>query len=101
MSWMRIAGIMIAAIGVLLVISHGNVQSLLTFRFGVVGDLLVLLSAPNWAVFSILSRRGLQKHPASTMMFYVMAVSYTVSSALAGIYVSMSMTFFLLLKTFP
>ena len=48
-------------------------------RASVVGDYLVLLSAPNWAVFSVLSRRGLRAHPAARMMFYVMTSGWLLS----------------------
>ena len=51
-------------------------------QFGAPGDLLILLSAPNWAVFSVLSRRGLKKHPAANMMFNVMAVGWLFTSVL-------------------
>src|SRR5207245_2683165 len=45
------------------------------------GDLLILASAPNWAVFSVLSRRGLATHPAVRMMFYVMLAGWLFVSA--------------------
>jgi drug/metabolite transporter (DMT)-like permease len=44
------------------------------------GDLLVMISAPNWAVFSALSRRGLQRHPVARMMFFVMGFGWLFSS---------------------
>lgn len=72
----RVVGILIAAVGVLLVIGEGDVQLVLSGRFGAPGDLLVFLSAPNWAVFSVLSRQGLRKHPATQMMFYVMLLGW-------------------------
>jgi drug/metabolite transporter (DMT)-like permease len=40
------------------------------------GDFLILISTVNWAVFSTLSRSGLKKHPATLMMFYVMAIGW-------------------------
>jgi drug/metabolite transporter (DMT)-like permease len=72
LGWWRILGIILASIGVLLVVSKGDWHSLVSGRFGVYGDLLILISAPNWAVFSVLSRQGLARHPAARMMFYVM-----------------------------
>jgi drug/metabolite transporter (DMT)-like permease len=72
LGWDRIAGIVIATAGVILVIAHGDVQSVLLGTFGTFGDLLVLISAVNWAVFSVLSRKALQHHPATQMMFFVM-----------------------------
>jgi len=67
-----VAGLSLAAAGVLLIVSKGDWQALAKGSFGAQGDFLILLSALNWAVFSVLSRRGLQKHPATRMMFYVM-----------------------------
>ena len=43
---------------------------------------MVLLSAPNWAVFSVLSRRGLKRHPAARMMFYVMGLGWLFTTPL-------------------
>lgn len=72
MGWLRVGGIAIAALGVLLIVSDGNLTSLFASGFGAKGDLLILISAPNWAVYTILSRRELARHPAARMMFYVM-----------------------------
>lgn len=80
--WMLIAGIMLAAFGVLLVVTKGEWASLAAGRFGAPGDFLVLISAPNWAIFSALSRRELDKHPAARMMFYVMASGWIFTSLL-------------------
>jgi drug/metabolite transporter (DMT)-like permease len=68
----RIFGITIATFGVMLIVSKGNLNTFMNGKFGTVGDFLILISALNWAVFSILSRRGLRAHPAALMMFYVM-----------------------------
>jgi len=51
-------------------------------RLGTVGDLLILASAPNWAVFSTLSRRGLKQHPAARMMLYVMGFGWLFTTVL-------------------
>jgi drug/metabolite transporter (DMT)-like permease len=74
------AGIGLAAVGVLVVVSNGDLTSIFSGKFGTPGDYLIMLSAPNWAVFSTLSRRGLQKHPAARMMLYVMTFGWLFSS---------------------
>ena len=79
---LSLAGIALAAIGVLLVVSKGDLAALAERRFGTVGDFLVLVSAFNWPIFSILSRRGLQQHPATLMLFYVMAIGWLFTSVL-------------------
>ena len=82
LGWMKVSGILLAGLGVLLVVSQGDLSSLLEGRFGTPGDFLILISAPNWAIFSVLSRRGLQSHPAARMMLYVMGFGWLFSSLL-------------------
>ena len=82
LSWLKIGGILLAGLGVLLVVSQGDLSSLAAGRIGTPGDLLILISAPNWAVFSVLSRQGLRKHPAARMMLYVMGLGWLFTSAL-------------------
>ncbi|MBI3243626.1 MAG: DMT family transporter [Chloroflexi bacterium] len=78
----QVIGIGLAAVGVLLVVSNGEAAALVGGRFGTSGDFLILISAVNWAVFSALSRRGLQQHPATRMTFYVMAFGWLFASVL-------------------
>lgn len=82
LGWLKISGIFLAALGVLLVVTDGNTASLSIGKFGAPGDSLILISALNWAVFSVLSRRGLRSHPASLMMFYVMTLGWIFTSIL-------------------
>ena len=82
LNWLQTLGIILAAFGVLLVVTHGNLGSLVSGKFGTPGDILILISAPNWAVFTILSRRGLKTYPAALMMFYVLAFGWMFSSVL-------------------
>jgi drug/metabolite transporter (DMT)-like permease len=82
LGWLQISGILLAALGVLLVVTDGNLESLSLGQFGQPGDILVLISSVNWAVFSVLSRRGLKSHPAARMMFYVMTLGWLFSSIL-------------------
>jgi drug/metabolite transporter (DMT)-like permease len=82
LDWGKTAGILIAFLGVLVVISKGNLGSISIGRFGAPGDILILISAVNWAVFSALSRRGLKSYPASLMMFYVMSFGWLFTSVL-------------------
>jgi drug/metabolite transporter (DMT)-like permease len=80
--WVQAAGITLAAVGVLLVVTRGDLATLSAGAFGSPGDFLVLISALNWAVFSILSRRGLHKFPATLMMFYVMGFGWLFTTLL-------------------
>lgn len=76
LGWLRVGGIALAAMGVILVVSKGDLRSVLSGSFGTPGDWLILISAPNWAVFSTLSRSALRQHPAARMMFFVMALGW-------------------------
>jgi drug/metabolite transporter (DMT)-like permease len=77
---LRIGGMTLAAVGVLLIVSKGNPRALLNGSFGSFGDFLILVSAINWSVFSVLSARGLRTHPATRMMFYVMTFGWLFSN---------------------
>lgn len=70
--WPQVVGIALAGMGVLIVVTKGNLANVITSRFGTSGDYLVMVSAANWAIFSALSRPGLQRYPATRMMFFVM-----------------------------
>jgi drug/metabolite transporter (DMT)-like permease len=82
----QIIGIVLAGLGVLLIVSKGNIKALFTGAEGTFGDLLILISSVNWAVYTILSRRELARHPAARMMFWVMTAS-------AGCYQYMDLRF--------
>lgn len=80
--WIKIAGILLAFVGVLLVVYDGRLSAISLRSFGKPGDILILISAINWTVFSVLSRRGLKTHPATLMMFYVMLIGWVLTSIL-------------------
>ncbi len=80
LNWIQIGGIALATIGVLVVVSGGDFGSLNMDSQGMPGNLYILASAPNWAIFSVLSRRGLREHSPAWMMFYVMGFGWLISS---------------------
>jgi len=82
LGWLQTGGILLATCGVLLVVSDGDPQAISFKQFGAPGDILVLISSINWAVFSALSRRGLALHPATRMMFYVMTFGWLFTNIL-------------------
>lgn len=77
-----ILGIALAAAGVFLVVSKGEWAVLAGGKFGAPGDFLVLLSSPNWAIFSVLSRRGLKTCPPARLMAYVMSFGWLFTTIL-------------------
>lgn len=79
----QIIGIAAAMAGVLLVVSRGDLSGLIMGQGISRGDVLMMISAPNWAVFSILSRRGLREQPAALMVFYVMVFGWALTSLLS------------------
>jgi len=72
----QIVGIMLAATGVLVVVTRGQLSSPASGQFGTPGDVLIIAGGAVWAVFSVLSRSGLKNHPATRMLFYVMALGW-------------------------
>jgi len=75
------AGIGISMLGVLAVVSKGDWNALAVGNFGSTGDFLILISSVNWAVFSILSRSGLSRHPSTRLTFWVMTLGWLFTSA--------------------
>jgi len=82
LSLVKILGIALAFFGVLLVVSDGNLASISIGKFGAPGDILILVSAVNWAVVSVLSRRGLKTTSSSLFVFYMMLFGWLFASAL-------------------
>lgn len=75
-----VAGIALAALGVLLVVSKGSFNDMFSGSFGKPGDILILISAPNWAIFSVLSRPALQKHSSIKVTFYMLLFGWLLTS---------------------
>ena len=80
--WDQIVGILVAAVGVLLVVSKGDLNSIFKGSFGTPGDLLVLISSPNWAVYCVIARKGLKENSASLLTFYVILLGWLFSTPL-------------------
>jgi drug/metabolite transporter (DMT)-like permease len=70
--WLQILGILVAAAGVVIVVSHGDLASVWRGGFGHRGDFLILLSGMLWALFSVFSRKQLQVYTPAALMFLVM-----------------------------
>ncbi len=80
LGWGRVAGIAVAAFGVLLVLARGSLGPLLGGTFFTQGDLLMLLSSPNWAIVTVLTRRALGEHPAARLTFWVMTLGWLMTA---------------------
>lgn len=84
LSLVKVFGIALAFIGVLLVVSDGNLASISIGKFGAPGDALILVSAVNWSVVSVLSRRGLKTNEPALFVFYMMTFGWLFTSVLAA-----------------
>ncbi len=73
-------GIAAATLGVLLVVSKGDFSAMFGGNFGQPGDILILISAPNWAVFSVMSAPTLKRHSAIKTTFYVLLFGWLLTS---------------------
>lgn len=80
MGRLGVFGVALAALGVLLVVSKGDIISLFVGKSYTSGDLLLLTNPPNWALFTVVSRWGLRRHPAARMMFYVMVIGWVLTT---------------------
>jgi len=86
----RVAGILSAAWGVLMVLGKG---SSLVPQGITKGDLLISLSAVNWAAFTVISRKFLGDKDQTVSLFYVMLFGWIFSNAFvlpSGICLAMS-----------
>ena len=78
--WQSAAGILLAGMGVLVVISRGDFSGLSGTGFGKPGDLLVSISAPNWALFSVLSQPVLKRSHPLKVTFFVLFFGWLLTS---------------------
>lgn len=76
-----VAGLFVSGVGVLLVVGLGT-KGLGMFRMGASGDLLIAVSAVNWAVFLILSRRMVTSRPPTFTAFWINAFAVVLQTAL-------------------
>jgi drug/metabolite transporter (DMT)-like permease len=75
-------GMLLAAAGVLGVVSRGFPSVIAGGHFGSAGDGLVLGSALTWAIFSVFSRKYLKAQSATLMLLFVMLFGWICTSVL-------------------
>ncbi len=73
-------GIGLATLGVLMVVSAGDIRGIFKNGFGAPGDIYVLLSAPNWALYSILLRSTLKRQSALQATFFSMLFGWLLTN---------------------
>jgi drug/metabolite transporter (DMT)-like permease len=72
----RIAGLVLSLFGTLLVVSRGELGSSAVGLPATWGDVFVFLSAINWAVFSVLSKRILDTYAPAFAMTIIMGLGW-------------------------
>ncbi|MFN8598213.1 MAG: EamA family transporter [Anaerolineae bacterium] len=77
LGWFKIGGIVLATLGVLLVVSKGDLADVVAHGLPVTfGDALALASAPNWAIFSVISKSVLKRYPPTVIMTVIMTIGW-------------------------
>ena len=66
------AGVLTAFVGVLILLSRGEVDALVNLRFNK-GDLLMILSVLCWIVYALIIRKMLDRYSGFTLTFYATA----------------------------
>ena len=74
----KIAGILLAAFGVLVIMSKGNL-SVFSGRGFAPGEILMVLSVFSWGLFSVLSRKALQNSEPALAMGYALLFGWLYS----------------------
>ncbi len=72
----RLVGMIVAFGGALLVISRGRLNASFLNLPSTLGDALVLASAFNWAVYSVLGKKPLRQYPALVVTGYAVVIGW-------------------------
>lgn len=78
----RLVGMIVAFGGALLVISRGQLDASFLNLPSTLGDALVLASAFNWAVYSVLGKKPLRQHPALVVTGYTVVIGWLMLGSL-------------------
>lgn len=62
-------GIVVAAFGVLVIITKGEVANLLALKFNL-GDMLMLCSVVSWVIYSLITKKLLHKYDGFTVTYF-------------------------------
>jgi len=79
-SLIQIMGILIAACGVVTVLSRGDLSVFLSIGFHDTGEILVIGSVFTWAIFSVFSKGKLRYYPPDLAMFFAMTSGWILAS---------------------
>ncbi len=82
-SFLKVTGIFLSFFGVLMVVSEGDIASALKNGLRSTGDIIILVTSFNWALFSVISRFFLNKHkdiPQIVVIFYTVLFGLILTS---------------------
>ncbi|MGI6253111.1 MAG: DMT family transporter [Aminivibrio sp.] len=74
-----VGGILLAAIGVLVILARGDPSFLLLRGFST-GELLMIFSVFTWGLFTVISRKALQRTPPELAMIYALSFGWFYST---------------------
>jgi drug/metabolite transporter (DMT)-like permease len=80
---LKVLGLAMATLGTLVIVGRGAVFTGV-FRNATPGDLLLLLSAVNWALFTALSKRVMEHYPPGLLIAFIMAFGWLMTLPLAA-----------------
>jgi drug/metabolite transporter (DMT)-like permease len=80
LGWSAIAGIAVALLGVLLLVSRGRLRDLGALQ--TTGDWLMLLSTLTWAIFTVATRNVARRHDPLAVTFGVMLAAAALTAVL-------------------
>jgi drug/metabolite transporter (DMT)-like permease len=83
-SWLKIVGFVTAILGSALVITHGELRTVSLGSGTLVGDLLIVVSALGWALYSTLSKDLLREHSPLLIVALVFSLSVPVLALTAA-----------------
>jgi drug/metabolite transporter (DMT)-like permease len=81
----KVAGFLLAILGSTLVITRGSLETLRTSGHPLVGDLLIVVSAAGWALYSTLGKDLLQRQSPLPVVTMIFNLSVPVMAALAAL----------------
>jgi drug/metabolite transporter (DMT)-like permease len=69
----QLFGLVLSFLGVVLIVMHGSIATLMAFRFNP-GDLLIVLSIPIWCIYSVLLRRRPREIDGLSFLFLLIPI---------------------------
>jgi drug/metabolite transporter (DMT)-like permease len=69
----QLTGLVLSFLGVVMIVAHGSLATLMAFHFNP-GDLLIVLSIPIWCLYSVLLRRRPRELDGTSFLFVLIPI---------------------------